>query len=154
MAHPQTDIEKSNQVNDDSQKNITLNIREEVLSREFMKLSIKSLLKNNPHYKKEMVYSNPLDHMMVMSISVENKEITVSGKGRGNLTLDITGDSELVEEFVKTLTAEALTIVASEFSMCLKKTLPWISQDALQSKFRLHFKQAIVGSINECKIDK
>lgn len=153
MAHPVSDLDQSNSSDDDSHKDITLNIREEVLSREFMKTAINSLMKNNPQYEKDMVFHSPLDNMMVMTIKAGEKKITVSGKGRGNLTLDISGDSELVQEFVKALSTEALTIVAAELSMCLQKTTPSLTHDDLEVSFRKHLKKAISSSINECKVN-
>ncbi|MCE7733705.1 MAG: hypothetical protein GPJ54_02430 [Candidatus Heimdallarchaeota archaeon] len=153
MAHPVSDMDISKSSDDESHKDITLNIREEILSREFMKTALKSLMKNNPQYEKDMVFNNPLDNMMIMTIKAGDKKITVSGKGRGNLTLDISGDSALVQEFVKALSTEALTLVASELSLCLQKTTPSLTHDNLETSFRKHLRNAISSSINECKVD-
>ena len=134
-------------------KKVTFTIREEIMSREFVILSIRSLFKNNPDYKKGMAFKSPLEDIMILTVLKGDKEIAVSAGGRSDITLSLKGDQELVKEFVHDMTTEALTLVASEFSLCLQKTAPWLSQEKLRTEFRKHLKEAIYDSIMACKKD-
>lgn len=132
------------------EKRISLDIQENIMNNRFMIKTLKSMSKSD-HYAQDIVFHSPLGDSMVMKIKCENnKEITLTTKGESGVSLVVTGEHNVVHNFIKDFTIEAVSILATELSQCLKSEIPNISAENLLQGFREKLAGPIKESIKQC----
>ncbi|MHA1984485.1 MAG: hypothetical protein ACW967_09035 [Candidatus Hodarchaeales archaeon] len=104
-----------------SKKEITFNIREDVISKQFILRSIKAFIQKNEDFKEDIMVKSPMGDSMIMTIEKGDKKIVVSTKHDNDITLNIKGDPELLKKFIHDITLEAVATVASQFTGCVLK---------------------------------
>ena len=135
------------------EKIISLDIQENIMTKRFMMKTLKSMSKSD-EYKQDIVFNSPLGDSMVMKMKCStNQELTLSMESESGISLKVTGGEKIVQNFIHNFTVEALSILATELSLCLKAENPSISEENLKQKFRKKLTIPIHDSIQECSLD-
>ncbi|MHA2365142.1 MAG: hypothetical protein ACXAC7_14380 [Candidatus Hodarchaeales archaeon] len=121
------------------------------MNKRFMLRSLKSLTANSDKFEEDFSFSSPLGDSMVIKIRKGEQQLTLSTEGESDISLKLTGDEQLLKEFVHDFTVEAATIIAAELSLCLRKAFPEITIEKLRKHFRLYMTEAINKAISDCK---
>ena len=136
-------------------KEVTFNIREDIISKQFILRSIKSFVEKNDKFEEEITVKSPLGDSMVKKIKKGDKKIIISTKHENDIELSIKGDPELIKKFLHDITLEAVSRVASEFTGSVIKSMkPNFSLDKFHSILDRHLHQALHLSIEEVLNEK
>lgn len=144
------DIEEKDKIPNGKQKKVSLDIHENIMTKRFMHKTLKSMEKAK-EYSQDIVFNSPLADSMVMKLHCSNgKLITLSTDGDSGVSMVVSGEYDDVQTFIHKFTVEALSILATELSLCLKTEHPTISEEKLLQSFRGKLHQAIESGIKDC----
>jgi len=136
-------------------KVISFNIREDVISKQFILRTIRAFIEKHDEFKEDIVVKSPLGDSMVMTIKKGDKEIVISTKHENDIILNFKGHPELIKNFVHEITLEAVTTVASEFAGCIiKAKKPDFSLELFQNNLHKHLHYALHQAIEESTGEK
>ena len=142
-----TNTEKSRSLT--KPKMVSFSIEENIMTKRFMIKTVKSMSQSSA-YSQDIVFNSPLGDSMVMKLKCENNNLITISEGETGQAIVISGEHDTVHKFVHEFTVEALSLLATEISLCLKEVFPSISKDNLLESFREKLHKAIEGSILEC----
>jgi hypothetical protein len=131
-------------------KDISFNIREDIISKEFILRTIRSFIEKHNEFKEDIIVKSPLGDSMIMTIKKGDKEIVISTKHENDIKLNIKGHPELIKNFVHEITLEAVTTVASEFAGCIiKAKKPDFSIEVFRNNLQKHLHHALHLALEE-----
>ncbi len=123
-----------------------LKIKEDFLNPQLFLRILKSLLKYNKSYEKDIEYRGRRGESMIIKLKKEEREINVIvERGKAN-EIKVIGEADLIHEFVRDISVEMTTIFCSEFCSCLTEA----SEDEFKEKLRFNMKEAINSTLEEC----
>jgi hypothetical protein len=123
-------------------KDICKRIHNKFLNPLLVEKSIKNLVELD-HYSNWVSFKSPGADTLVISLSREDKPITVSITESKDMDFEIRGEPDVLNLFIKELTAEVASIAATELCTCLVSEE---QKESLKSSFRSNLLQAINDS--------